>query len=202
MVRRNDRKTPDETEGYGFDMVDQDKIKEAVRLLLEGIGEDVSREGLVETPDRVARMYTELFAGMDETASRHLSKVFSVDNSELVLVKDIDFHSMCEHHLMPFFGKVHVAYIPDGKVTGLSKIARTVEVFARRLQIQERMTGQIADALMECLAPKGAMVIVEAEHMCMSMRGIKKPGSKTVTTASRGVFAEDERLQEKVRSML
>jgi GTP cyclohydrolase I len=193
---------PDETEGYGFDMVDQDKIKEAVRLLLEGIGEDVSREGLVETPDRVARMYTELFAGMDETASQHLSKVFSVDNSELVLVKDIDFHSMCEHHLMPFFGKVHVAYIPDGKVTGLSKIARTVEVFARRLQIQERMTGQIADALMECLAPKGAMVIVEAEHMCMSMRGIKKPGSKTVTTASRGVFAEDERLQEKVRSML
>jgi GTP cyclohydrolase I len=202
LVRRNGRKTPDETEGYGFDMVDQDKIKEAVRLLLEGIGEDVSREGLVETPDRVARMYTELFAGMDETASQHLSKVFSVDNSELVLVKDIDFHSMCEHHLMPFFGKVHVAYIPDGKVTGLSKIARTVEVFARRLQIQERMTGQIADALMECLAPKGAMVIVEAEHMCMSMRGIKKPGSKTVTTASRGVFAEDERLQEKVRSML
>jgi GTP cyclohydrolase I len=183
-------------------MVDQDKIREAVTLLLEGIGEDVTREGLAETPDRVARMYTELFAGMDETAEEHLSKVFSVDNSELVLVKDIDFHSMCEHHLMPFFGKVHVAYIPDGQVTGLSKIARTVEVYARRLQIQERMTGQIADALMESLAPKGVLVIAEAEHMCMSMRGIKKPGSRTVTTAARGLLREDERMQEKVFRML
>lgn len=183
-------------------MVNQEKIREAVKLLLEGIGEDVSREGLVETPDRIARMYTELFAGMDADAEEHLSKVFSVENNEMVLVKDIDFHSMCEHHMMPFFGKAHVAYIPDGNVTGLSKIARTVEVFARRLQIQERMTGQIADAMMEHLKPQGVMVVLEAEHMCMTMRGIKKPGSKTVTVAARGVFEENEALQNRFFQML
>lgn len=183
-------------------MVNQEKIREAVKLLLEGIGEDVSREGLAETPDRIARMYTELFAGMDTDVEEHLSKVFSVENDEMVLVKDIDFHSMCEHHMMPFFGKAHVAYIPDGKVTGLSKIARTVEVFARRLQIQERMTGQIADAMMEHLKPQGVMVVLEAEHMCMTMRGIKKPGSKTVTVAARGVFEENEALQNRFFQML
>lgn len=183
-------------------MVNQDKIREAVRMLLEGMGEDCSREGLLETPDRVARMYEELLGGMEADAGEHLAKVFPVENSEMVLVKDIDFQSMCEHHLMPFYGKAHVAYIPDGRVTGLSKLARTVEVYARRLQIQERMTGQIADAVMEHLAPKGVMVVLEAEHMCMTMRGIKKPGSRTVTLAARGAFKTDEALQERFFRML
>ncbi len=183
-------------------MIDQEKIREGVRLLLEGIGEDVNREGLKDTPDRIARMYGEVFGGMYEDAGVHLSKVFAVDNDEMVLEKDIVFYSMCEHHLLPFYGKAHVAYIPDGKVVGLSKLARTVEVYARRPQIQEQMTSQIADAIMEHLAPKGAMVVVEAEHMCMTMRGIKKPGSKTVTMACRGVFEEQESLQNRFFQML
>lgn len=183
-------------------MVDHEKIKEAVKLLLEGIGEDVSREGLKETPDRIARMYDEIYGGMDEDASEHLSKVFTVDHNEMVLEKDIVFYSTCEHHLLPFYGKAHVAYIPDGKVVGLSKLARTVEVYARRPQIQEQMTGQIADAVMEHLAPKGVMVVVEAEHMCMTMRGIRKPGSKTVSIATRGAFAEDQALQNRFFQML
>ena len=173
-------------------MINQDKIKQAVQLLLEGMGEDVNRPGLKETPERIARMYTEIFGGMDEDAGVHLSKVFPVEHNEMVLEKDIVFYSTCEHHMLPFFGKVHIAYIPDGKVVGLSKLARTVEVFARRLQIQEQMTGQIADAIMNFLAPQGVMVMVEAEHMCMTMRGIRKPGSKTMTIACRGVFEEDE----------
>ena len=183
-------------------MVNQEKVKEAVRLLLEGIGENPDREGLIETPDRIARMYTEIFAGIEQDAGEHLQKTFSVESSDLVLVKDITFQSMCEHHMMPFFGKAHVAYIPEGKVTGLSKIARTVEVYARRLQIQERMTGQIADAMMEHLAPKGVMVVLEAEHFCMTMRGIKKPGSTTMTIAARGVFQENTALQDRVLEML
>lgn len=176
-------------------MVNQEKVKEAVKLLLEGIGEDVNREGLVDTPDRIARMYTEICGGMEEDVSEHLSKIFTVENNEMVLEKDIVFYSTCEHHLMPFYGKAHVAYIPNGRVVGLSKLARTVEVYAKRLQIQERMTGQIADAIMEHLAPQGVMVMLEAEHMCMTMRGIKKPGSRTVTLAARGVFAGDEGLR-------
>ncbi len=183
-------------------MVDKAKIEEAVKLLLEGLGEDINREGLKDTPDRIARMYEEIYAGMDEDAGEHLKKTFSVDNNEMVIVKDIVFYSTCEHHMMPFYGKAHVAYIPDGKVVGISKLARTVEVFAKRLQIQEQMTGQVSDAIMEHLAPKGVMVVVEAEHMCMTMRGIKKPGSKTVTMATRGVFAEDESLQNKFFNML
>jgi GTP cyclohydrolase I len=183
-------------------MVDHEKIKEGVRLLLEGIGEDVNREGLIDTPDRIARMYEEIYGGMDEDAGEHLSKVFTVNNSELVLEKDIVFYSMCEHHLMPFYGKAHVAYIPDGKVVGLSKLARTVEVYAKRPQIQERMTGEIADAIMEHLTPKGVMVVVEAEHMCMTMRGIKKPGSKTVSIATRGVFSDSKDLQDRFFRML
>ena len=183
-------------------MIDQEKIREGVRLLLEGIGEDPNREGLRETPDRVARMYAEIFAGLGEDGSRHLSKVFSVDNSEMVLERDIVFYSTCEHHLMPFFGKVHVAYVPDGRVVGLSKLARTVEVYARRPQIQERMTAQIADAVMEYLKPKGVMVLAEAEHMCMTMRGVKKPGSTTVTSACRGIFQEQERLQDRFFQLL
>lgn len=183
-------------------MVNQEKIKEAVRLLLEGIGEDADREGLRDTPDRVARMYEEICGGMEEDAAVHLAKVFSVEHNEMVVEKDITFYSTCEHHLMPFYGKVHIAYIPNGKVVGLSKLARTVEVYARRLQIQEKMTGQIADAIMECLKPQGVMVLAEAEHMCMTMRGIKKPGSRTVTVARRGCFQEDEALQNRFFQMV
>ena len=184
------------------EMVDQGKIREAVRLLLEGIGEDVSRAGLEETPDRVARMYAEIFQGMEQDASEPLSKVFPMDSGEMVLEKDIVFHSMCEHHMMPFYGRAHIAYVPDGKVVGLSKLARTVEIYARRLQIQERMTGQIADAVMEHLAPRGAMVLLEAEHMCMTMRGVKKPGSRTVSIAVRGCFQEEPQLQDRFFRML
>lgn len=183
-------------------MIDQEKIREAAKLLLEGIGEDVAREGLAETPDRIARMYEELFAGMGTDAKEPLSKVFSVDNNEMVMEKDIVFYSMCEHHLMPFYGKAHIAYIPDGKVAGLSKLARTVEIYARRLQIQERMTGQIADDIMKYLAPQGVMVMLEAEHMCMTMRGVKKPGSKTASVAVRGVFKDNPCLQEQFFSLL
>ena len=183
-------------------MVNQDKIREGVKLLLEGIGEDTKREGLLETPDRIARMYTEIFSGMDGDASVPLSRVFTSDNSEMVLEKDIVFYSVCEHHMMPFFGKAHVAYITDGKVVGLSKLARTVEIYAKRLQIQERMTGQIADAVMEYLAPKGVMVVLEAEHMCMTMRGVKKTGSKTVSIATRGAFEGNAELQNRFFQML
>lgn len=177
--------------------IDKNKIKEGVRLILEGIGEDVNREGLLETPDRIARMYEEICGGMREDAARHLERTFHASNNEMVIEKDIVFYSMCEHHMMPFFGKAHIAYIPDEKVVGLSKLARTVEVFARRLQIQEQLTAQIADALMDNLMPKGVMVMIEAEHLCMTMRGVKKPGSKTVTYVCRGAFAEDEALVQK-----
>jgi len=183
-------------------MVDEKKVKEAISLLLEGIGEDVNREGLKDTPDRIARMYTEILAGNDDDAGVHLSKRFHVENNEMVLEKDIVFYSMCEHHMMPFYGKAHIAYIPNGKVVGLSKLARTVEVYARRLQIQEQMTGQIADAIMEYLAPQGAMVVLEAEHMCMTMRGVKKPGSKTVSIATRGIFEDKPELQNRFFQML
>ena len=183
-------------------MVDKAKIETAVKLLLEGIGEDVNREGLRDTPDRIARMYEEIYAGMDEDAAVPLAKTFHTDSAEMVLEKDIVFYSTCEHHLMPFYGKAHVAYLPDGKVVGLSKLARTVEVYARRPQVQEQLTAQIADALMEHLMPRGAMVMLEAEHMCMTMRGVKKPGSKTVSVVTRGAFAEEERLQNMFFQMI
>ncbi len=176
-------------------MVDKERVKKAVTDILEAIGEDTSREGLVETPDRIARMYEEIFGGMNEDCHEILSKRFTVDNNEMVVERDITFYSMCEHHLLPFFGKAHVAYVPNGEVVGLSKLARTVEVFARRPQIQERMTAQIADAIMKELKPQGVMVMLEAEHMCMTMRGIKKPGSTTVTVATRGDFVDNEKLQ-------
>ena len=175
-------------------MFDREKIKKGVELILEGIGEDKNREGLIDTPDRIARMYEEIFAGMYETAEEPLSKTFSSSNHEMVIEKDIVFYSTCEHHFMPFYGKAHVAYIPNGKVVGLSKLARTVEVFAKRPQIQEQLTEQIADALMEYLKPQGVIVMMEAEHMCMSMRGIKKSGSKTVTFSMKGAFEENEAL--------
>lgn len=183
-------------------MINQEKIKQAVRLLLEGMGEDINREGLAETPDRIARMYEEIYGGYEEDAQTHLCKTFHVENNEMVVEKDITFYSTCEHHLLPFYGKAHIAYIPDGKVVGLSKLARTVEVYARRLQLQEQLTGQIADALMEHLQPKGVMVMIEAEHMCMTMRGIKKPGSQTVTVVKRGTFQENKELSDTFFQMI
>ena len=182
--------------------MDKEKIQEAVRLILEGIGEDIHREGLVETPDRIARMYEELAAGYTDDAAVHLKKRFHVDNNDMVMEKDIHFYSFCEHHMLPFYGTAAVAYIPDGEVVGLSKIARTLEVFAKRFQLQERLTAQIADVFMKELKPQGVMVLIEAEHMCMTMRGIKKPGTKTVTVVTRGVFNEDERLQNQFYRML
>ncbi len=175
--------------------MDREKIEQGVRLILEGIGENPDREGLVGTPDRIARMYEEIFAGLVQTAAEPLSKTFRTENNEMVLERDITFYSTCEHHFMPFYGKAHLAYVPDGRVAGLSKLARTVEVYAKRPQLQEQLTAQIADALMEHLKPRGAMVMLEAEHTCMTMRGVKKPGSRTVTFVTRGVFAEDEKLQ-------
>ena len=177
-------------------MMDHEKIKQGVRLMLQGIGEDINREGLQDTPDRIARMCEQIYGGLNEDAAVHLSKQFHATCNNMVLEKDITFFSVCEHHLLPFYGKAHVAYIPNGTVAGLSKLARTVEVFARRPQIQENMTAQIADALEQHLHPKGVMVMIEAEHMCMTMRGVQKPGSKTVTTIVRGVFAEDYALQQ------
>ena len=185
-------------------MVDEKKAAEAVKLLLEAIGEDPERDGLKETPCRVARMYTELVSGMDDDPHAHLSRVFESDSKGVVLERDIPFYSLCEHHMLPFFGTVHIAYIPDGRVTGISKLARTVEVYAKRLQIQEHMTTQIADAIMGDgeLAPKGVMVIISAEHMCMTMRGVKKPGTRTVTIEKRGLFKDDEKICTEVMELL
>ncbi len=182
--------------------MDSNKIKEAVKLFLEGIGENPQREGLLETPDRVARMCEEIFGGLGNTPEQHLIKQFTSENSEMVLERDIQFYSTCEHHLLPFYGKVHIAYIPNGKVVGLSKLARTVETYARRPQIQEQLTCQIADAVSEYLNPLGVMVMIEADHMCMSMRGIKKPGTLTVTYATRGIFKDDTNKQEMFMRMV
>ncbi|MFR7984994.1 MAG: GTP cyclohydrolase I FolE [Clostridia bacterium] len=182
--------------------MDQKKIEEGVRLILEGIGEDPEREGLLETPQRVARMCEEIYGGMKQDAREHLEKQFHVENNNMVVEKDIPFYSTCEHHLLPFYGKAHVAYIPNGTVAGLSKLARTVEVFARRPQLQEQMTAQIADAMERYLHPKGVMVLIEAEHMCMTMRGVQKPGTKTVTTMVRGAFERDYSLQQTFLQMV
>lgn len=182
--------------------MNKEMIMEGVKLILQGIGEDVNREGLIETPDRIARMYMEIFEGIGKDAKGVLSKTFTVENNDLVLEKDITFFSMCEHHLVPFFGKAHIAYIPKGKVAGLSKLARTVEVYAKKPQLQEKLTTEIADAIMEYLDAEGAMVVIEAEHTCMTMRGIKKPGTKTVTTTYRGVFRENIELRKEVRHFI
>jgi len=173
--------------------IDKKKIENAVRDILEAIGEDPDREGLIDTPSRVARMYEEIYSGLHEDPRDHLKVIFQDEkHEEMVIVKDISFYSCCEHHLVPFFGKAHIAYIPkDGRLTGLSKLARVVEAFAKRPQLQERITKGIADIIMEELKPYGVMVVIEAEHMCMTMRGVKKPGSKTVTSAVRGVFEHD-----------
>lgn len=183
-------------------MIDKEKVTQGVKLILEAIGEDPEREGLIETPDRIARMYQEIFSGINQTAEEHLAKSFTVQRDDMVLEKDITFYSMCEHHLVPFYGKAHIAYIPDGKVAGLSKLARTVEVYAKKPQLQEKLTSEIADAIMEYLGAKGVMVVIEAEHMCMTMRGVKKPGTKTVTTTYRGDFKEDYRLRKEVLTLI
>ncbi|MBE4695553.1 GTP cyclohydrolase I FolE [Brevibacterium casei] len=172
--------------------IDHDRIAAAVREILFAVGEDPDREGLQETPARVARAYEEIFAGLHRDPAEILSVTFDISHEEMVLVRDIDLYSMCEHHLVPFHGVAHVGYIPakNGKVTGLSKLARLVEVYARRPQVQERLTSQIADALMKHLEPQGAIVVVEAEHLCMTMRGVRKPGASTITSAVRGQLRE------------
>ena len=181
--------------------MNEEKIKQAVRLMLEGIGEDPDREGLIDTPDRVARMCRELFAGIEEDPSAHLTRTFEAQSGDMVLEMDIPLYSMCEHHLLPFHGVAHVAYLPGERVVGLSKIARTVQGYARRLQLQEQLTSQIADAFVDVLAPRGVMVVIEAEHMCVAMRGVNKPGVRTLTYATRGAFAEDDRLVDRVFRM-
>ena len=182
--------------------MDKEKIEQAVRLFLEGIGEDPNREGLLGTPDRVARMCSEIYGGLGQDAGQYLHTTFEAKNNELILEKDIDLYSVCEHHLLPFYGKAHIAYIPDGRVAGLSKLARTIEVFAKRPQMQEQQTAQTADAIMEHLKPKGVMVVIEAEHMCMTMRGVRKPGTKTLTYVCRGVFENNDELINRVLMMV
>ena len=184
--------------------MDKNKIELAVRMLLEGIGEDPEREGLKKTPARVAEMYAEILAGMEECPDEHLRVQFKEDeHGEMVIIKDIPLYSLCEHHLLPFIGKAHVAYIPrDGVITGLSKIARVVEGYARRLQLQERLTSQIADAMIKELRPRGVLVVIEAEHMCMTMRGIKKAGSVTVTSAVRGIFENRDNTRAEAMSLI
>jgi GTP cyclohydrolase I len=173
-------------------LVDKARIERAVREILEAIGEDPEREGLLRTPQRVAEMYEEVFAGLADDPADHLAVTFAADHDEMIMVKDIPLYSMCEHHLVPFLGRAHVAYIPNanGRITGLSKLARLVDSYARRPQVQERLTSQIADQIDEKLAPRGVLVVVEAEHLCMSMRGVQKPGTTTVTSAVRGLFRD------------
>jgi GTP cyclohydrolase I len=173
--------------------MDRGKIEKGVRLILEGIGEDIERAGLKETPRRIADLYEEIFAGLETPPEELLTPIEGERHDEMVLLKDIPFYSICEHHLLPFIGKAHVAYIPSGgKIVGLSKLARALEYLAKRPQVQERLTSQLADMIMEKLTPKGAMVIIDAEHLCMSMRGVKKPGARTVTSAVRGIFRTKE----------
>lgn len=182
--------------------IDRAKIEEGVRLILAGIGDDPDRDGVKETPQRVAEMYEEIFAGMHTDAEPLVSVVPGADFDEMIMVKDIPLYGMCEHHLLPFVGRAHVAYIPskDGRITGFSKIARVVDVFSKRLQVQERLTTQIADAIDAALEPRGVFVVIEAEHLCMTMRGVKKPGSLTLTSAVRGLFRTDARTRQEAMS--
>ncbi|GAA3787201.1 GTP cyclohydrolase I FolE [Sphaerisporangium flaviroseum] len=184
--------------------VDSARIEKAVREILLAIGEDPDRNGLVDTPARVARAYAEQFAGLGQTPEDVLTTVFDADHDEMVLVKDIEVFSTCEHHLVPFHGVAHVGYVPNdkGQITGLSKLARLVDVFARRPQVQERMTSQIADALMEVLAPRGVIVVIEAEHLCMTMRGVRKPGAKTITSAVRGDFRDSDKTRAEAMALI
>jgi GTP cyclohydrolase I len=182
--------------------VDNERIEKAVKEILLAVGEDVEREGLKGTPARVANMYAELLAGMHEDPKQHLRSVFSENYDEIVLLRDIPFYSICEHHLMPFIGSAHIAYLPAGVVLGVSKLARIVDCFARRLQTQERLTGQIADFIMNSLKPRGVAVVLEASHSCMTIRGIKKPGSVMVTSALRGIFKRDPKSRSEIMSLM
>jgi GTP cyclohydrolase I len=183
--------------------MDRDKVQQAVRLLLEAIGEDPDREGLRYTPQRVANLYEEIFAGIGREPADVLTRFFREEHDEIVLVRDIPFYSMCEHHMLPFLGRAHVAYLPDGsRITGLSKLARVVEVHAKRLQLQERLTADIAESIMRALRPRGVMVVVEAEHLCMTMRGVKAPGCQTVTSVVRGIFRENPATRAEVMALL
>jgi GTP cyclohydrolase I len=182
--------------------VDTERIRKAVSEILAAVGEETGREGLKGTPERVARMYVELLAGMREDPKRHLRSVFTENHDEIVLLRDIPFYSICEHHLLPFIGEAHVSYLPTGRVIGVSKLARIVDCFARRLQTQERLTNQIADFIMTNLKPLGVAVVLEASHSCMTIRGIKKPGSVMVTSALRGIFRRDPRSRSEVLSLM
>lgn len=183
--------------------MDKKKIKKAITLLLEAIGEDVSRRDLQETPRRVADMYEEILSGIKQDPEKALEVILDQKHDEIVLLKGIPLYSMCEHHMLPFMGKAHIAYIPkNGRVTGLSKLARVVEILSRRLQVQERLTTQIADILMQKLKPRGVMVVIEAEHLCMSMRGVKKPGTLTITSAVRGIFKDNFKTRSEALSLI
>ncbi len=182
--------------------MDHEKLVMAARLMLEAIGEDPEREGLKETPERMARMYAEVFEGLHKDPGKSLKTIFTENYDEIVLVKDIPFASMCEHHLLPFMGKAHVAYMPDGKVLGISKLARAVELFAKRPQVQERLTNQIADLVDSIAAPKGVAVVIEATHTCMTIRGVKKPGSSVITSAMRGLFRYNQATRNELMNLL
>jgi GTP cyclohydrolase IA len=183
--------------------MDVKKIEKGVRMILEGIGEDPERAGIRETPERVARMYQEIFSGLETPTEEILKHIEGESHDEMVILKDISFFSMCEHHMLPFMGKAHVAYIPSGgKIVGLGELAKAVEILTRRLQVQERLTTQLADLIMERLKPKGAMVIIDAEHLCISMRGLKKTGTRTITSAVRGIFRSKQSTREELLELL
>ena len=184
--------------------MDREMIAEGVRLILEGIGEDAGREGLRDTPKRVADMYAEIFSGLGQDAGEHFSVMFNEGHQEMVLVRDIPLYSVCEHHLVPFLGRAHVAYVPGkhGRICGLSKLARVVDVYAKRPQVQERLTSQIADTIVEHLDPAGVIVVIEAEHLCMSMRGVRKAGAQTVTSAVRGIFERNAATRAEAMSLI
>jgi len=188
---------------FSYNVMDLKKIEKGVRLMLEGIGEDPERPGLKETPERVAQMYQEILAGLETPTEELLKSIEGESHDEMVLLKDIPFYSVCEHHLLPFIGKAHVAYIPSGgKIVGLSELVKAVEVLAKRLQVQERLTTQLADLIMNKMKPKGAMVIIDAEHLCISMRGVKRPGSRTVTSAVRGLFRTKQSTREELLELI
>ena len=182
--------------------MDKDKIASGVRLMLEGMGEKLSRDGIKDTPKRVADMYEEIFSGMHQSNKDILKSIKGESHDEMILVKDIPFYSICEHHLLPFIGKAHIAYVPAGKIVGISELPKALEHFAKRLQVQERLTTQLADFIMKKVKPKGTMVIIDAEHLCMSMRGIKKPGSRTVTSAVRGIFRTKASTREEMLDLI
>lgn len=183
-------------------MIDKKKIEKAVASIIEAIGEDPGREGLVETPKRIAEMYTEIFSGIDLDPREELQVGFEEGHHEMVIFKDIPFYSLCEHHFLPFYGLVHIGYIPSGRIVGASKMGRVVEIFAKRPQLQERLTSQIADSIVEVLQPQGVAVVIKAEHLCMTMRGVKKPGSNIVTSANRGIFRRNPKTRAEFLSLI